>query len=245
MRTSILLMALVPLLAPPLRATTVVSRTFHDLVVLSDLMAIADVAGVESYPTSDQRYAYTYVTLQNLEVLKGMYTAPILRLRFDGGPVSPERALVVEGIPELSVGERVVVSVRGNSRFACPLLGWEQGLQRVVMDPALGEVVLTSSGEPIVAVEDDDFVTLPDPLPPGDTAGTPDYGAIAPPSMDDRLTLAEMRQEVSRILAEAGSAAAPRDIVESAPIEVAPRPPREPVSAPAARRGPQDRRERP
>jgi hypothetical protein len=160
-------------------ATVIQEKTLEDMLIEADLVAIAQVTAVQAFATTNQQYAYTYVTLGGLDVLQGAYDQPTLTLRTDGGPLGNNQWLRIAGMPQFKLGEKVVVFVKGNTERICPLVGWEQGLLRVVKDPRTGrEVLKTSQGRGIHGVKDGDLVTEPDNHAASDeiTGGVPDYG---------------------------------------------------------------------
>jgi hypothetical protein len=162
-------------------ATTLQQKSFEDLVVEADMIAIGQVSKVESHPTGDLRYVYTYATLGQLELLKGIYRDPEITLRMDGGMLDDTTFLVIPGIPEFYEGEKVVIFVRGNGESICPLVGWEQGMLRVARDEKTGqEMLLTSQGMRIQKIERENFIIAH----PSDNdnmeifAGNPDDGGV-------------------------------------------------------------------
>lgn len=202
-------------------------KSFEDLAIQADLAAIGRVLNVESHPTMDGQYAYTYVTVGELELLKGTYRQPTITLRMDGGPLADGSVLLIPGIPSFEPGEKVVVFVRGNGQHICPLIGWEQGLLRVVKDPRSGQEILrTSEGKRIHTIEQGEFVigsTL-SREEADNSAGQPDYGQVKDlrrleeilTSAD--LTLDSLKAQVRTVLAKAGLKARPRAEVRSAEL---------------------------
>jgi hypothetical protein len=209
-------------LSDAVQATVLEKKSFEDLVVQSELAAVGRVFNVESHPTPDGRYAYTYVTVGELEVLKGTYRQPVITLRMDGGPQGNGKLLVVPGIPNFQVGEKVVLFVRGNGQRICPLVGWEQGLLRVVRDQRSGQEILkTSDGLKIRAVEKGDFVvgSITSQSRAEASAGTPDDGE--PQSLTHEqtapavLTLDSLKSQVRAVMIKAGPKAQPKAQVMS------------------------------
>lgn len=204
-------------------ATIVAEKTFDELLSEADMIAVGRTTSVESHPTSDGRLAYTYVTLGELDVLKGSFAQPTIRLRLEGGPLPDGRVLFVPGMPEFFEGEKVAVFVRGNGRRICPLVGWWQGLLRVAVEAGTGaEIVTTAEGREIYDVADGRFVVdavspvTADPSssarhePDSHSASVP--GSVARPAA---LTLGEFKHRV-----RARSSGAALDGLAGAPTPV-------------------------
>lgn len=205
----VLVLLLVLARSSPGTATVIQRKSFKELVVEAQLVAVGNVSRVEAISTTGQSYAYTYVTVSDLEVLKGSYSSPEITLRTDGGPLANGRTLVVAGMPRFRESERVVVFVKGNGQQICPLVGWGQGLLRVVADGAGGsEVVTTSSGARIRAIQGGEFVLTEQPALPGvlllgGTAGG--QGAIALVSAAGVLTLDGLKVQVKSLAGQVGT----------------------------------------
>jgi hypothetical protein len=208
-------------------ATVVEKKSFNDLVLEAQMVAIGRVTTVESHPTLDHKYAYTYVTVGNLEVLKGSYREPAITLRLDGGLLGDGRTLVIDGMPRFRSGEKVVLFVKGNGQYACPFVGWWQGLLRVEADNQSGkEVVKTSGGHPIQKIDRGDFLIRPkvNQRATGDTAGTADEAQVptsqgAAEATAD-LSLEELKSQVSDLLSGAGARGRAVEEVKSAEIKL-------------------------
>jgi hypothetical protein len=204
-------------------ATTIEHRSFNELVLKADLVAVARVNSVDAYPTTDGRYAYTYTELGDLEVLKGSYASATLTLRSDGGPLGDGRVLVVAGEPQFVPDERVVVFVRGNTERICPLVGWGQGVFRVERSrDGATEVVTTDSHRAIRAVRDGELVVADDRVAssaPGAETGA-DAHAAGAHAESGELTLDGLRNEIHSLLAAAGADAETHAIVATATLKV-------------------------
>jgi hypothetical protein len=210
-------------------ATVFQRKTLTDLLVDADLVAIGRVVGVESRPTADGRYAYTYVTVDELELLKGVYRDPTLVLRMDGGPLGDGTVLAIPGIPSFQAGEKVVAFIEGNGRYICPFVGWEQGALRVLRDTRTGRDTLkTSDGRRIHGITEGDFVVeamshhaATEPSP-----GIPDYGQAHERSPHELtsaaadLSLDSFKRDVQGILANAGPRALPKSETRSADLKL-------------------------
>jgi hypothetical protein len=110
------------------------------------------VSSVESKYDKNKEI-YTFVTFDRLDVLAGSYAAPKLTLRFRGGQVDND-VLHVVGSPKFAVDQNVVVFVHGNGRYMVPVVGWTQGVFRIVKDAATGQrVVHDNEGNRVSGVQ--------------------------------------------------------------------------------------------
>jgi hypothetical protein len=214
-------------LSNPTLATVVEKKSFNDLVLEAHMVAIGRVTTVESHPTQDHKYAYTYVTVSNLEVLKGSYREPAITLRLDGGQLGDGRTLVIDGMPRFRAGEKVVLFVKGNGQYACPFVGWWQGLLRVEADNQSGkEVVKTSGGHPIQKIDRGDFLIRPkvSQQENADTAGTADEAqgqrSQGTAGTNADLSLEDLKSQVSAVLAKADARGRAIEEVKSAEIKL-------------------------
>lgn len=139
--------------ATQVNATVLPYKNLDTLIEESDGIIVGTVRAVESHlePSKD---IYTFVKLDQLEVLHGNYHQRTLTLRLMGGQVQNE-SLHVEGSPEFSQNDRVILFVRNNGSEIVPLVGWTQGVLRIVKDPATGrEVIHDHDGNRVVGVKD-------------------------------------------------------------------------------------------
>ncbi len=135
-----------------LSATTIVHKSFDELVKESDGIVSGRVAAVESQ-YSPSKEIYTFVTLDRVEVLAGSYQSSTLTIRLKGGQVGNNISQIV-GSPEFNVDDQVVLFIEGNGRYMVPLVGWTQGMFRLVQDPASGlQVVHDHEGNRVLGVK--------------------------------------------------------------------------------------------
>lgn len=222
-------LALVFCLCNAIFATVLEKKSFEDLVIEADMVAICRVLKVESHPTTDGRHAYTYVEVGGLELLKGTYPQSAITLRMDGGALDDGTVLVVPGIPSFQPGEKVVLFVKGNGLSICPLVGWEQGLLRVVEEKRSGQETLrTSRGLRIHTIKNGEFVVSSKAGrdEAEGFAGVPDYGEVKDltrleeTEADTDLTPERLKSEINAILTQAGPKALPKEEVKSAEIKL-------------------------
>jgi len=115
-------------------ALTIVPRTFTELVGLADWVLIGTVTQVASAVEAKGERIYTYVTLADLEVIKGEWHDTEYVLRVSGGVVD-QRMEVYPGLPQFETGRRYILFIQGNFRDLFPVVGLAQGVFRVEWDP--------------------------------------------------------------------------------------------------------------
>lgn len=110
------------------------------------------VVNVESYYDQNDEI-YTFVTLEELDILDGSYDQDTLVLRLKGGQVNGE-IIDVYGSPQFSPDDEVILFLRGNGKAMVPIVGWTQGVFRVVSDEETGrEVVSDHEGNRIFGIK--------------------------------------------------------------------------------------------
>jgi hypothetical protein len=117
-------------LALPARATVLVPADLGELS--RDALAIVRgrVASVDARWTDDRRTIDTIVTLEVESYLKGTF-GPTLQFRVPGGELGRFRSIVV-GAPEFAVDQRVVVFLGAHGPSVPYIVGFSQGVYRVV-----------------------------------------------------------------------------------------------------------------
>ena len=134
-------------------ATTVEKITFSEAVERAEIIAVGKVTIIEETWDVERALPFTEVTFSVLEVLKGEVGAE-LTLQFLGGQEPDGLTLEVAGMPRFEIGDRTVVFSAGNGVYACPLVGWWQGLYRVLYDlETMDWVVADHAGRPVVAID--------------------------------------------------------------------------------------------
>lgn len=137
------------------RAMTVLEQTLPDLVHQAEVIAVGTVTGIQEEWDATRQAPITNVTFSHLTVLKGDASAEGMSLEFLGGHTPDGRMIVVEGMPQFTMGEKTLMFSAGNQRDFCPLVGIWQGLLRVAFDPQRSvETVSDNFGVPIIGVWD-------------------------------------------------------------------------------------------
>lgn len=150
---STLAAALMATLASSGHATVLPYKNMQALVDEADGIVIGTVQSVQAQAMRPGD-VQTFVTLGNIEALNGKVDGSTLTLRLKGGLVDGQ-GLHVDGAPEFAPNERVLVFVQGNGRDLVPLVGWGQGMFRLVLDPTSGQTqVQDADGNDVVGVKD-------------------------------------------------------------------------------------------
>ena len=133
--------------APPGLATQVLEMTLSEIIARADAIAVGTVAAVEQTWDSGTGRPFTQVTLSDIDALKGDVEGGELTLRFLGGAAPGGLAVAVSGTPRFRMRERVVVFAARNGAGLWSLVGWTQGVYRVVRE-AGGDApaVITDAG---------------------------------------------------------------------------------------------------
>ena len=138
-----LLLPLLAVLLVPLGA--VASTVPHvDLAVQvdrADLIFVGTVVSSEAVPTGDGNFAFTYVTFDVDQTIKGKTHGRSVTLRVAGGDVGVN-AFEVGGAPRFAAGGRHLLFVEGNDRLGVPLVGWFWGKLDLVTDPGTKRPIL-------------------------------------------------------------------------------------------------------
>lgn len=142
------------LLAPALRATTVIPPSFPELVEKAEAIYRGRVTAVESRHVDrldGSRVIKTFVTVAIDKVLKGAAQSAIT-LEFLGGRVGDD-SLQVSGMPRFTVGTEDFFFVQKNGLQFCPLVAVMHGRYRVVRDTvARTEYVARDNRAPLTDV---------------------------------------------------------------------------------------------
>ena len=152
LRRAWLVLSLV-LLASPAQATSVVAKPFSAVVQAAETIAVGTVTAIAAEWDAAHSRPFTLVTFSTLDVLKGAHTEPELTLRVLGGPHPDGSILQVAGVPQFSLGDRLVVFVTGNYHYAVPLVGLWQGVYRVVFDAERGvDTIYSHARQPVTSL---------------------------------------------------------------------------------------------
>lgn len=136
--------------AAPVTATTVARMETTAQAVTADRIFVGVVTSVVSRPKAAKpKYFETVVRFDVEDTVAGSLPSSI-ELTFSGGDVGGIRQKV-GGMPEFVVGERYVVLVEPDQQpaLASPVVGFNQGLYRVVGTSRTSAVVRDRLGKPL------------------------------------------------------------------------------------------------
>jgi len=133
----------------PAHATTLLYQSFDDLVTKAEAIVIGTVYSVESL-YDQNREIYTFVTLGELEILKGTYPQPTLVIRMEGGIIGETTQKVI-GSPWFHVNDRPLLFIQGNGQYMVPFVGWTQGVFQVRVEEITGRTTIYDyEGNPVL-----------------------------------------------------------------------------------------------
>lgn len=145
-------MAAALLAAGGAHATVLPYKSFDRLVAEAEGIVTARVQSVRT-STDTRGVIHTFVTLDQIDAVAGRTAETTLTLRLRGGRVGND-VQNIEGSPQFRSGERVLLFVQGNGRDLVPFVGWNQGVFRMVDNPASGRTELhDSEGNAVTGVE--------------------------------------------------------------------------------------------
>jgi hypothetical protein len=134
MRKTILTLALASLLVAGTRATVLVPVDLAQLSQEARAIARGYVVAVDPQWTDDRRTIETVVTLEAETYLKGEL-GQLVQFRVPGGTLGRLRNLVM-GAPQFAVGQHVIVFLGATGPRVPYILGLNQGVYRVGVDPS-------------------------------------------------------------------------------------------------------------
>src|SRR5262245_19980719 len=127
--------------AVPATATVLVPADIGELSREAVAIARGRVVATNAQWTDDHRSIDTIVTLEVERYLKGGLGATV-QFRVPGGELGRYRSVIV-GAPEFAVGDRVVIFLGARGPTVPYILGFSQGVFRVVSAPDASSLVVT------------------------------------------------------------------------------------------------------
>jgi hypothetical protein len=126
-------------LARPAAATVVVAADLGELSRAARAIVRGRVAALDARWTDDRRTIETIVTLEVESYLKGAL-GQTLQFRVPGGELGRFRSITV-GAPEFAVDEHVIVFLGANGPSIPYIVGFNQGVYRIVNTTDRGSLV--------------------------------------------------------------------------------------------------------
>lgn len=124
----------------PAAATVVVPIALNELATISTAITRGRIVRIDARQTSSLRVERV-ITFEAAEYLKGNLGA-VIQFRLPGGTFGRYRTISV-GAPEFKEGDEVVLFLGAREGDLPVLVGFHQGVYRVVADPATGERMVT------------------------------------------------------------------------------------------------------
>ena len=154
-------------------ATTLLKKSFDDLVTEADAIVVGTVSDTQAQYGADRKI-HTLVTITDLQVVHGDYQESSLTLQLPGGRLEND-VMVVHGSPRFAVKDRVVVFVQGNGKQFVPIVGWIQGVFRLELDAKTGRQKVTDhERNPVLEVRGSELIK--------EQINAPDAAIVADPA---------------------------------------------------------------
>jgi hypothetical protein len=147
-KTSVIV-ALVLVLAAGVRATVLIPADVGELATDARAIARGRVVAVDARWTDDRRTIETIVTLEVESYLKGALGSEV-RFSVPGGTLGRYRNIVV-GAPQFAIGQRAIVFLGARGPSVPYLVGFSQGVFRVVAGADGSPVVMPPPVMPTVS----------------------------------------------------------------------------------------------
>jgi len=189
-------MLFIVFLAVSAPAATVKPLSWSELVARSDAIVVGTAVHAVSRYEEGGRTIRTYVTFNDLTLLKGVPGTQVMTLRLEGGRVG-DTQLVVSGMPVFKMSRRYLLFVRGNGKHVSPITGYNQGVFEILRERGR-QVLKNLDGLEVIGIAKDRLVfaarCLPrravEPAP----AAVPVPDAFKPAHPDVEALEAEMKQ---------------------------------------------------
>lgn len=140
------------------RATTVIPAELGELAADAVAIARGRVTAVDGRWTDDRRAIETIVTLDVDAYLKGGLGATV-QFRVPGGLLGRFRSIVV-GAPRFAVDDRVIVFLGTRGPMIPYVVGFNQGVYRVVRDAAVSGAVWRVTPPPLPAATSETAIKI-------------------------------------------------------------------------------------
>jgi hypothetical protein len=154
----IVVLVLMIVCAPVVRATVLIPAEFREIVTGSEIIVYGRVADVHAEWTDDRRQIDTVVSLEAATYLKGG-PGELVTFKVPGGQIGRYKNVMV-GAPEFHAGEEAVVFLSARGPSVAHVFGLSQGVFRVHVDARTGARVVTP---PVLMATSD----APEPLTRG------------------------------------------------------------------------------
>ncbi|TKB44712.1 hypothetical protein [Thalassotalea mangrovi] len=129
-------------------ATALKYRSLTQLANAADAIMIASVDAISSQRMANGAIV-SFVTLADLNLIRGTYDQEQLTLVIHGGEVD---GLVqrIQGVPQFSITQQVILFLQGNGERMVPISGWGQGM--FIINNGL---IYDYQGNPVTSINND------------------------------------------------------------------------------------------
>lgn len=175
------------LLSAPAFALIAVPKNFDQLVSEAELILVGTVEEKQGHRLSTGAIV-TYITLGNIEAVKGDHSGVTYTLQVLGGTVGKEH-FVIAGAPSFERGGTYLLFIKGNGTVMFPLVGVDHGKFHIRHDPNTGDKILyDAKGQVVVDIVGSDIVT-----------GSPNtFATASKPPLSLTSVLETIRQRLTR-----------------------------------------------
>lgn len=132
-------------------ASVIAEITTQEAARQANLIFVGKVVSKQGQWEEGRRRIWTLYRVEVEQWIAGERRPKTLTLRFLGGVVNGV-GMRVSDMPELRVGERVLLLCKDQPGLYCPVVGWWQGKFAVVKDDAGRDIVGDHQGRPLTAV---------------------------------------------------------------------------------------------
>ena len=121
------------------RSSMVLRMSFQEIVSGAELIVDGEVLKKETRLSSMGPRPFTYFKIAIIDIVKGEYPDETIEIGYMGGQVG-DLVLKVSDLRMPAVGERGIYFIESlGQRQIHPLIGWQQGHYRVIVDPQTGQ----------------------------------------------------------------------------------------------------------
>lgn len=139
------------LFSTPSPAVKVQRLSLSKLYDKAQTILLATVTKVSTRTNAQGNMIWTDYALKVEESLHGPWQRPNKAISFAGGQYAGQ-SYGVMGVPTLKVGQRYVLFLMSDNKYAVPTVGWGQGIfavHEVQIDTTKQEVLISYDGEPL------------------------------------------------------------------------------------------------
>jgi hypothetical protein len=185
------------LLSAQAGATTLIKKSFDDLVAEADAIVVGTVSETESQYGADKKI-HTLVTFSDLKVLHGSYSESSLTMQLPGGQIEND-VMILHGSPKFAAKDRVLIFIQNNGKQLVPVVGWIQGVFRLEADAQGRQGVFDHDRTPVLEVRGADVIK--------DQRNAPDAMIVADPAKASAAGGAGKSDDAAAAAANAAAAA--------------------------------------